>query len=145
MVSTNWQILVQTNELRIEVATFQRLAEPFPLDQFTSSSVAGWSDWAWLIKTRPIDYFDEVRITGLISEPIVLHNRYAQSASPGHHNQAAWYIFEPQLDPDVPPRQLRELADRKIKMLYIFKTPWMPPLRVTTVTIVDFEDAVRSF
>lgn len=78
-----------------------------------------------IIKTLPLDFFDEIRIAGLISEPIVLRSYYAQSAVPAHHNWGAWYMFEPRLDPETPQRQLDELVAANIRLVYVtVPPPW---------------------
>ncbi len=75
--------------------------------------------------TYPLAFFDEIRITGLIPEPIVLCSYYAQSATPAHHNWGAWYIFEPRLDPGVPQRQIDLLTAANIRLLHITcPSPW---------------------
>lgn len=66
----------------------------------------------------PLPPLAETRITGLTSEPLVLHSYYAQSAAPGHWS--AEYIFEPRLDPAVSAAQLRELEAADSRLLYVF-------------------------
>jgi hypothetical protein len=96
-----------------------------------------------IIKTYPLGFFDEIRITGLISEPILLRSYYAQAAMPAHHNWGAWYVFEPRLDPDVPPRQLDELSAANIRLLYV-STP--PPWGGTpTVEILGWDGQFRPW
>jgi hypothetical protein len=78
-----------------------------------------------IIKTYPLAFFDEVRITGLASQPIRLASYYAQSSVPAHHNWGSWHVFEPQLDPGLPQQQLDELAAANIRLLYVtIPPPW---------------------
>jgi hypothetical protein len=60
-----------------------------------------------------------VRITGLLAEPVELHDYYASSAAPGHKNLTTWYVFEPRLDPALPSTQLQELNIRDIELIYL--------------------------
>lgn len=96
-----------------------------------------------IIKTYPLPFFDEIRITGLISEPILLGSYYAQSAVPAHHNWGAWYVFEPRLDPVVPQNQLDELTAANIRLLYVTIPP---PWETNTVyQVLGFDGKFRSW
>lgn len=69
--------------------------------------------------TAPLVKFEETRITGLASEPIVLRGYYSQTYRPGHHNFTEEFIFEPGLEPGMPPSILAELAAADIRFLYV--------------------------
>jgi hypothetical protein len=69
--------------------------------------------------TCPLLAFKETRITGLTSEPIVLNGYFSQSYKPIHHDVMEYFIFEPQLDPQVTSEQRQQLADAKVKLLYV--------------------------
>jgi len=56
----------------------------------------------------------ETTLTGLTATPIVLEDPYAQTYLPGHHNFWETFLFEPRLDPNVPPEVLAELEDQGI-------------------------------
>lgn len=69
--------------------------------------------------TAPLMKWVETRITGLTSEPIVLHGYFAQTYRPWHHNFGGDYIFEPRLDPEVPAGLLAELAAQDIAFVFV--------------------------
>ena len=73
-----------------------------------------------MIYTAPLLQFAETHISGLTTDPIVLTNRYSQTYSPGHHNFMEEYIFEPRLDPGVPPAALAQLNAANIQLIYVF-------------------------
>ena len=73
-----------------------------------------------MIYTAPLLQFVETRITGLTTDPIVLTNCYSQTYGPGHHNFTEEFIFEPRLDPGVPPATLAQLNAANIQLIYVF-------------------------
>jgi hypothetical protein len=73
-----------------------------------------------LIYTAPLLQFVETRIAGLTTDPIVLTNGYSQTYGPGHHNFTEEYIFEPRLDPGVPPATIAELNAANVQLIYVF-------------------------
>lgn len=73
-----------------------------------------------IIYTAPLLQFAETRITGLTTDPIVLTNSYSQTYGPGHHNFSEEFIFEPRLDPGVPPSALAQLNAANIQLIYVF-------------------------
>ncbi len=73
-----------------------------------------------MIYTAPLLQFVETRITGLTPDPIVLTNCYSQTYGPGHHNFTEEYIFEPRLDPGVPPATIAQLNAANIQLIYVF-------------------------
>jgi hypothetical protein len=68
--------------------------------------------------TAPLSRFVETRITGLTSQPIVLTNYYSQTYRPGHHNFTEDFIFEPRLEPGLPPALLNELNAANIQFIH---------------------------
>jgi hypothetical protein len=68
--------------------------------------------------TAPAIQWVESRITGLTSQPIVLHGYYSQTYHPFHHNFIEQFIFEPRLDSSVTAEQLQELEAANIQLLY---------------------------
>ena len=69
--------------------------------------------------TAPLVQFVETRITGLTTEPIVLTNYFSQTYRPGHHNFSEEFIFEPRLEPGLPPATLAELNAANIQFLHV--------------------------
>jgi hypothetical protein len=74
-----------------------------------------------VIYTAPLLQFAETRITGLTAAPIVLTNYYSQTYNPGHHNFSEEFIFEPQLEPGLPPATLAELNAANIRLIYAYR------------------------
>jgi hypothetical protein len=54
--------------------------------------------------TAPLVDWGETRISGLSSQPIVLHGYYSQTYRPEHHNFGESFIFEPLLEEGMPAR-----------------------------------------
>jgi hypothetical protein len=69
--------------------------------------------------TAPLIRFVETRITGLTTQPIVLTNYYSQTYRPGHHNFTENFIFEPRLEPGLPPATLAELNAANIQLIHV--------------------------
>jgi hypothetical protein len=69
--------------------------------------------------TAPLIRWVGTTLTGLISTPILLQNSYAQTYLPGHHNFWETFLFEPSLDPGVPPEVLIELQNRGIGRIMV--------------------------
>lgn len=69
--------------------------------------------------TAPLVKFVKTTITGLTSTPITLTNYYSQTYRPGHHNFSEDFIFEPALEPGLPPATQAELDQANIKLLYV--------------------------
>jgi hypothetical protein len=69
--------------------------------------------------TAPLIRWVETTVTGLTATPIVLENTYAQTYLPGHHNFWETFLFEPRLDPNVPPEVLAELEHQGIARIMI--------------------------
>ncbi len=73
-----------------------------------------------MIYTAPLLQFVETRIAGLTTNPIVLTNCYSQTYGPGHHNFTEEFIFEPRLDPGVPPATIAQLNAANLQLIYVF-------------------------
>lgn len=69
--------------------------------------------------TAPLQAWIETRISGLVSQDIVLRNDGSQTYHAGHHNFFEEFLFEPRLDPTVPDGVLRELEARNIRALVV--------------------------
>ncbi len=74
-----------------------------------------------IVKTYPLQRWEQTRITGLTADPIILRGYYSQTYGPGHHNWGEAFIFEPRLEPGLPPDQLGALESANIRLLYAFK------------------------
>jgi len=72
-----------------------------------------------MIYTAPLSHWVETVITGLTSEPIVLHDWYSQTYCPGHHNITEFFIFEPRLEPGLSQEILDELIAEEIQYIYV--------------------------
>lgn len=84
--------------------------------------------------TAPLVRFEETTLTGLTSQPIVLTNYFAQTYRPGHHNFTEDFIFEPALDPSVPPGLLTELTSTGIQYLHIRAGTVVPVMNAVSPT-----------
>lgn len=71
--------------------------------------------------TAPLIHFVQTRITGLTVHPIVLDDYYSQTYGPGHHNFEEEFIFEPRLEPDLPPGTLSELNAANIQLIHLHR------------------------
>ncbi len=69
--------------------------------------------------TAPLVRFVQTRITGLTTRSIVLTGYYSQTYRPGHHNFTEEFIFEPRLEPGLPPATLTELEAANIQFLHV--------------------------
>lgn len=72
-----------------------------------------------IIKTHGLQRWEETRITGLTTEPIVLRGDYSQTYGPSHHNFGESFVFEPRLEPGLPPEQLSALAAANVRLIYV--------------------------
>ena len=69
-------------------------------------------------KTADLLRWDETRIAGLTTSPIILRGYYSQTYRPGHHNFWEEFIFEPRLEEGIPAEVLAELQARSILYIY---------------------------
>ena len=70
--------------------------------------------------THPLARWVETRIEGYTGAPIVLRGYFSQTYRPGHHNFSEHFLFEPQLEPDLPAEVRAELSDKDIRLIHVF-------------------------
>jgi hypothetical protein len=70
--------------------------------------------------TAPLVDWQETRIMGLTTEPIVLRGYYSQTYRPEHHNFSENFLFEPALEPGISQGTLEELQQNDIQQVYLF-------------------------
>lgn len=95
--------IVEDGDVRVEIAFYW---PPPP-----AGPVAGY--------TAPLVRWVETRITGLTSEPLVLHGEYSQTYRPEHHNFAENFFFVPSLDPEVSATALAELREEDVHAIHV--------------------------
>ncbi|MDA1277226.1 MAG: hypothetical protein O2960_24710 [Verrucomicrobia bacterium] len=71
------------------------------------------------LKTAPLLRWDETRILGLISRPILLKGYYSQTYHPFHHNFIEEFIYEPRLEDGLAASDLAELRAANIQLIYV--------------------------
>ena len=69
--------------------------------------------------TAPLYKWEQTRITGLTTDPIVLRSDYSQTYRPHHHNVDESFIFDPWLEPNIPQHILDELTAKNVRYLVI--------------------------
>lgn len=74
--------------------------------------------WGWGWATPAAVQFEQTRIEGLTSEPIVLTGYFSQSVGGGAHLCPKNFLFEPGLEPGIPQKTLDELRARNIRLIY---------------------------
>lgn len=72
-------------------------------------------------------------ITGLIPRPIELRSWWSQTYRPGHHNFSEDFVFDPRLEPGMPPAILHALSQAGVAYLLVSEagTTGMRILRMT--------------
>ncbi|MBI2927008.1 MAG: hypothetical protein HYY24_15040 [Verrucomicrobia bacterium] len=88
--------------------------------------------------TAPLVRFEETRIAGLTTQPIVLRGYYSQTYHPFHHNFAEELVFEPRLEPGLPAATLDELNRANIQLVH----GWWA-FEDTRLTILGLDGKVR--
>lgn len=68
--------------------------------------------------TAPLARWDQTVITGLTTEPIVLHGFFSQTYKPGHHNFFEMFMFEPQLEKNISRDILDQLKAKDIRLIH---------------------------
>ena len=67
----------------------------------------------------PVSRWEETVITGLTSQPIVLHDYFSQSYDAGQHNFLEHFLFEPRAEPGISPIILQELEELGIRFIQV--------------------------
>jgi hypothetical protein len=62
--------------------------------------------------------FEQTRIEGLTSEPIVLTGFFSQSVGSGSHLCPKKFLFEPALEPGLSSQSRDELKARNVRLIY---------------------------
>jgi len=113
---------------------------------FTSAGISittsfYYADWESMILTYPLSHFVETRITGLTTQPIVLHGYYSQTFHPFHHNFGEEFLFEPRLEPGISQSILDELEAKNIQLIY-FCNPIISTLSYEDIPflVADIDD-----
>jgi len=74
--------------------------------------------WGWGWGSPTSVQFEQTRIEGLTTEPIVLTGYFSQSVGGGSHLCPKNFLFEPTLEPGIPPQALDELRARNIRLIF---------------------------
>jgi hypothetical protein len=74
--------------------------------------------WSMMGPTPTSVQFEQTRIEGLTTEPIVLTGYYSQSIGGGAHLCPKNFLFEPALEPEISQEILDELESRNIRLIY---------------------------
>jgi hypothetical protein len=91
--------------------------------------------------TAPLSRWVETIIEGYTTKPIVLHGWYSQTYKPEHHNFREHFLFEPQLEPNLPQVLSAELRAKNIRLIHvIFDSRYDPNYITATITTYGFDD-----
>jgi hypothetical protein len=71
-----------------------------------------------IIWTAPLARWEQTTITGYTAQPIVLRGFWSQTYRPEHHNFGENFLFEPELEPDLPAAQRAELRAKNVRLIY---------------------------
>jgi hypothetical protein len=74
--------------------------------------------WSMMGQTPTSVQFEQTRIEGLTTEPIVLTGYYSQSVGGGAHLCPKDFLFEPALEPGISQTILDELKGQNIRVIY---------------------------
>lgn len=74
--------------------------------------------WGWGWNAPASVQFEQTRIEGLTSEPIILTGYFSQSIGGGSHLCPKNFLFEPGLEPGLSQQSLDELKARNVRMVY---------------------------
>ncbi len=77
-----------------------------------------YSRWGWGWATPTSVQFEQTRIEGLTTEPILLTGYFSQSVGGGAHLCPKNFLFEPGLEPGISQKTLDELRARNIRLIY---------------------------
>jgi hypothetical protein len=90
--------------------------------------------------STPLLRFGETRISGLTSSPILLTNYYSQTYGAIAHNYLEDLVFEPRLEPHLPPPIREELQSANIKQICVFAAAG----KVQRVFLIGFDEIPRE-
>ncbi len=74
--------------------------------------------WGWGWDAPTCVQFEQTRIEGLTTEPIILTGYFSQSVGGGAHLCPKNFLFEPALEPGISSQILDELRARNIRVIY---------------------------
>ena len=83
-----------------------------------SVTVEHYVRWSMMGITPTSVEFEQTRIEGLTTEPIVLTGFFSQSVGGGAHLCPKDFLFEPALEPGISQTILDELKDKNVKYIY---------------------------
>ena len=83
-----------------------------------SVNVQHYVRWSMMGGTPTSVQFEQTRIEGLTTEPIVLTGFFSQSFGGGSHLCPKDFLFEPVLEPGISQAILDELKDKNVKYIY---------------------------
>jgi len=83
-----------------------------------SVSVQHYVRWSMMGGTPTSVQFEQTRIEGLTSEPIVLTGYFSQSFGGGSHLCPKDFLFEPALEPGISQTILDELEANNVRLIY---------------------------
>ena len=83
-----------------------------------SVTVQHYVRWSMMGGTPTSIQFEQTRIEGLTTEPIVLTGYFSQSVGGGSHLCPKDFLFEPALEPGISQTMLDELKDKNVKYIY---------------------------
>jgi hypothetical protein len=94
--------------------------------------------WESMILTYPLSHFIETTITGLTTQPIVLHGYYSQTFAASHHNYPDYFLFEPRLEPGISQSILDELEAQNIQLIYYNDDYYNPSISTLSYDEIPF-------
>jgi len=83
-----------------------------------SINVEYYVRWSMMGTTPTSVQFEQTRIEGLTTEPIVLIGFFSQSVGGGAHLCPKEFLFEPAMEPGISQQILDELKDKNVKYIY---------------------------
>jgi len=93
--------------------------------------------------TPTIWRFEQTLIDGLLPDATLrLQSYWSQTCQTYHKPYRGDFLFEPELEPDLPPAQLQALQQRNIRIIFLRPgRPWEQP----QVKIIGFDGALRDW
>jgi hypothetical protein len=125
---------VSTNGVTMEVKFWRAVSASVPIVGMGPTEYL----WDW----------DQTTITGLTEQPIVLKGYFSQTYAPSRHNFQEEFLFEPSLEPGLPPEQLQQLAAKNIQRIYagfnVLVYSGGPPTTASLIQLVGSDGVRRS-